>query len=204
MKKLLLVLVGLIGSLNVMAHNPLAARFELEATSPRVTLLHVYLSQTGLHQALLQHYPTTDFTSVSVEEYKRLAVTYLKEHVSLTADGVPLILGEGGIKVGSHETDFKFLVDNYPERVERLDVDIMAFTENEHHTSIFWWRRTAEKSKLILSVENGFRGQLGLSSAPVATRRVISGKVPVLLVMSLFGTVGLYYFTGRTGAELPA
>ena len=163
--RILILLLFLVTCLSTEAeaHNPLTARFELNATAPELTLLHVYVSQTGLHQALLKHYPDTNFTTISTPAYKQLAVAYVKEHVSLRTNETDLTLGEGGIKLGSHQTDFKFLVTRYPAQVEALRVRIDAFGENDHHQSVFRWKRGAESSKVVLSAENEYTGMLSAS-----------------------------------------
>lgn len=155
----LIVAIALVHS-SAMAHNPLTAKFELNAALQEGAILNIYLSQTGLHQALIKYYEQTDFATISANEYKKLAVQYLKKHIAITADTELLKIGEGGIKLGSHQTDLKFLIENYPSEVNDLEVNISAFNGNENHHSVFWWKRKDAKTKIILSAKNDFRGAL--------------------------------------------
>lgn len=147
---------------STMAHNPLTAKFELNATLQEKALLNIYLSQTGLHQTLIKYHKETDFTTISVNNYKKLAVQYLKNHIYIKAGNTLLSIGEGGIKLGSHQTNFKFLIENYPSEVNDLEVHINAFNENENHHSVFWWKRIDAKSKVVLSERNDFRAAFNL------------------------------------------
>ena len=187
----LLVIVCLSTGAN--AHNPLTARFELDATAPQLTLLHVYVSQTGLHQALLKHYPGTDFTTISIPAYKQLAVTYVREHISLSADGAKLTLGEGGIKLGNHQTDFKFLVGNYTGQVATLRARIDAFADNDHHQSVFQWTRAGGSSKAVLSAENAYTETLTASPSSSSPTWLALG-VGGVAVASLLLVVGFRHF----------
>lgn len=171
---------------NVRAHNPLTAKFELNAVSENGAILHVHLSQTGLHQALTKHYTKVDFKTIETTDYKELAVQYLKKHLTIVADETPLIIGEGGIKLGSHQTDFRFLVKNYPRNIEVLTVDINAFKENENHHSVFWWTTKEAKRKVVLSPKNNYKSSFGTgevleNSTNVLTSGMSWGSVALLL-----------------------
>lgn len=173
-KFLLIVAIALVYS-SAVAHNPLTAKFELNATLPEGAILNIYLSQTGLHQALIKYYKQTDFSTISTSEYKKLTVQYLKEHFALVADNEVLKIGEGGIKLGNHQTDLKFLIENYPSKVSNLEVYINAFKENENHHSVFWWKRKDAKTKIILSANNDFQGTLK-SSDRMSMKIAIANK----------------------------
>ena len=140
-----------------MAHNPLTAKFELDAIE-NGAILHIYLSQQGLHQALVKHYSDKDLTTISANEYKKIAVQYVKKHTGIAANQKLLALGEAGIKLGNHQTNFKFLINNYPAEVTDLDLHINAFQENENHHTMYWWKRKGTQAKVILSAKNEFRG----------------------------------------------
>ena len=161
MKKIFLIAVIALVSSRAMAHNPLTAKFELTADwKNNAAILNIYTSQAGVHEALIKHYTQIDFTSIEINEYKKLIVQYLKKHILIHADDILLEIGEGGIKLGNHQTDLKFLIENYPSEVNTLKVEINAFQENEDHHSVFWWKTKNAKSKLILSDKNEFQGIL--------------------------------------------
>lgn len=170
--RLLPLLLACCLSTGLHAHNPLTAKFELDATHPGLTVLHVYTSQTGLHQALLARYPATDFTTIATDAYKQLAVEYLRGHIHLEADGMVLPPAEGGIKLGSHQTDFKFLLPGYPQAVQTIWVRIDAFAENEHHQSVFWWKHPAGSEKVVFRESNEYTGTLSLINDAALTTQL--------------------------------
>lgn len=189
MRSLSLIL-ALALSISLGAHNPLTAKFELNASLPQGAVLNIYLSQAGLHQALLKHYTNIDLSTLSENAYKQLCVRYLKEHTALQADKTSLQLGEGGIKLGHHQTDLKFFIENYPPEVHKLKVHISAFQENGNHHSVFWWKKQAEESKLILSKSNAFQGELGI---PVQIAAV-GNKTQIPLILVLLMGLGVLVF----------
>ena len=162
MKKLLLIWVGMLMiSHTIQAHNPLVSRFELKASLEQGALLDIYLTQAGVHNALEKTYPKLDFTKLSIEAYKKLVVKYIRAHTELIADGKTLTIGVGAIKLGNHETDLRFYIQNYPEKVKKLVVNIDAFKENENHQTIFWWYTPEKTDKVILSAKNDYTYQFG-------------------------------------------
>lgn len=164
MKKIIIIVAIALSTLSAMAHNPLTAKFELSTSSQDFALLNIYLSQTGLHQALIKFYTDIDFETISEKSYKELTVDYIKAHTQIKADDVKLIINEGGIKLGSHQTDLKFLIKNYPSSVDEISVTIDAFKQNENHHTVFWWKDSNRKRKVILSENNAFSGDINLSN----------------------------------------
>ncbi|MBT8191121.1 MAG: hypothetical protein HKO89_00470 [Saprospiraceae bacterium] len=187
MKYILLVVSIFLLCFNVMGHNPLTAKIELKATNERGAVLGIYLSQTGLHQALIKKYDEVDFESMAVHDYKELIVKYMKEHVELKADKQPLTIGEGGISLGNHQTDLKFFIDNYPGQTRSLDIHINAFEENDNHHTVFWWKRPDGKSKVILSKKaNDFRAILTEGSGDSMYAIVETGNNVWYLIVGVF------------------
>ncbi|MEM1319605.1 MAG: hypothetical protein AAGG75_05075 [Bacteroidota bacterium] len=156
----LIIAVALAGS-SAMAHNPLTAKFELKALPQGGAILNIYLSQVGLHQALTTHFQDTDFTTISSTAYKQLAVQYIKEKTHLRADGRPLLIGEGGIKLGHHQTDLKLAIEQYPNVVKQLEIKVDCFSENGNHHSVFWWKTPGRQAKVVLSKRNHYQATLG-------------------------------------------
>lgn len=190
----LIVAIALVYS-SAMAHNPLTAKFELNTNLQKGAILNVYTSQTGVHQALIKYYTQIDFTAITENEYKVLVVEYIKKHLSIKADDTPLIIGEGGIKLGNHQTDLKFLIENYPNKVSSLQVILNAFEENENHHSVFWWKTKEGKSKVILSAKNGFQGTINYGqddNSVLVSKHEINNLHIILLISSFILLLGVY------------
>ncbi|GEM_PF-3947296 len=156
-----LTLVFFFGVFAVFAHNPLTSRVELHANFEKGALLDIYLTQAGVHNALTANYPDVAFGEMELDEYKGYIIRYLKERIQLVADGNLLEVGGGAIKLGTHQTDVKLYVTNYPDHAAQLEVKIDAFKENGHQQTVFWWYTPEETSKAVLSKNNDFRASFG-------------------------------------------
>ena len=156
MKRVIIFLLILIVSIQTMhAHNPLSAMYYLEVKE-NINILNINLSQNGLNEALKKQYSKIDFEELSATEYKQLAVNYLKENFHLDINGQAIKLLEGGLKLGKHQTDAKFIVSGLPKTFENLNVKIEAFIENEHHQTVFSLFLNGNTSKVILNENNNY------------------------------------------------
>ncbi|WP_281615187.1 hypothetical protein [Flammeovirga sp. SubArs3] len=155
MNKIIFLIVGLCLSYGVKAHNPLSAKFYLEKQDSQ-GLLSIYLSQDGVDAALLKAYGEKEFENYTVGQYKSLIVRYIKEKFKLNINGKEIILLDGGIKLGKHQTDLKFITTEVPSKIHTLKVQIEAFSENEDHQSLFVYKIGESNGKAILSNRNDF------------------------------------------------
>jgi len=137
------------------AHNPLSAMYYLEVKED-INLLNINLSQNGLNEALKKQYSKINLEELTNTEYKQLAVNYLKENFHLEINGNTINLLEGGLKLGRHQTDAKFIVSELPKTFENLNVKIEAFIENEHHQTIFSLLLNGKTSKVILNQNSNY------------------------------------------------
>ena len=192
MKLFLLIIVIVLAPASAMTHNPLTAKFELDVLKEGA-LLNISTSQTGLHQALIKYYPKIDFSTISVRDYKKLTVAYLKKHLFLTTGDTILKIGKGGIKLGSHQTDLKFLIENYPKNVENLEVKIDAFRENENHHSVFWWNKISGRSKVVLSEKNDFQSAFQGVEQVMLNASMPTNGLWLLGLTSLLSAIFVFY-----------
>ncbi|CAM4295328.1 hypothetical protein [Zobellia nedashkovskayae] len=137
------------------AHNPLSATYYLEVKQ-ELGILNVSVSQAGFQEALNKHYPEVEFDKLSAIEYKKLAVDYIKGNFNLTVNGNQVQLLNGGLKLGDHQTDLKFITSDLPEAFNTLAIKIDAFKENEHHQTVFSLSLNGVSDKVILSEKNNY------------------------------------------------
>lgn len=171
------------------AHNPLSAMYYLEVED-NLGILNISLSQVGLNEALIKHYPDTELGELSDLEYKQLAVHYIKDNFSLKINKNEVVLSNGGLKLGDHQTDLKFVIANLPEQFNSLDVQIDAFKENENHQTVFSLSLKGNTDKVILSKNNQYSSSVVFEdNKMVANSRKFNTSylwfialVPVLLV----------------------
>lgn len=187
---LMALLFGL--SLGLQAHNPLAASYYIEVNKD-LSVLHIYLAQAGVEQALLQHHSSKQLSTMPPAEYKQVIVNYVRDNFSLQADQKNVTLGAGGVKLGTHQTDLKFLLEGIDAVPVELEINIPAFAENEYHQSVFSYSLYGKKGKAILSADNNYGANIILDKQAVATTFRAWALVGLLLV----GTSALFFVQRR-------
>ncbi len=140
-----------------MAHNPLSARFEL-VVGEAISVLTINFSQDGLHSGLQKQCPNIALEKIDRQYYKELLTAYVKQHIQLSTPQGPIRIGEGGIRLGNHQTDLRFAIADVPTDMQQLQVSITCGIENEHHQNLFWLVVNGQKHKLILDERNGYVG----------------------------------------------
>ena len=156
---LIFCLLGIMSFNSALAHNPLSAMYYLEVKDG-LGILNISLSQAGFYEALTKHYPELELDQLSDVDYKQLAVGYVKNNFFLRVNGNQIILLHGGLKLGNHQTDLKFVTSELPEVFNTLDVTINAFRENDHHQTIFSWSLDGFTDKVILTENNDYRASV--------------------------------------------
>jgi len=150
--------------------------------------LSVYLSQTGVSQALEKKYGQEMIQQQTPLEYKELLVDYIKNNFDLNIDGQKIELLDGGIKLGNHQTDLKFILTPFAKEVETIKINIPAFQENEKHQTIFSYNLYGLVDKAILSYKNDYTATITLGEQENISTTVI---VVVISSFILLLTLGL-------------
>lgn len=173
-----------------LGHNPLSARYHLEA-GEQASLLTVNLSQDGVNQALLQTHDQQELEGMDQKQFEELIVDYVKRNFSLSVNDQEITLQKGGIKLGSHQTDLKFVLPAFTEQIEHIDVDIPAFNENENHQTIFSYNIAGRAEHVILSLNNNYKSSINFQIAAASANSylwLISLGVISLIVIILMKT----------------
>lgn len=161
MKNIIIALVFIISPFLSFGHNPLSAKYHLEA-GEKVSLLTINLSQDGVNQVLLKAYSEKELEALSQNEFKALIVNYIKSNFSLSFDKKEIKLKEGGVKLGSHQTDLKFVLPPVSSEVEQIEIHIPAFKENDNHQTIFSYKTNRKADYEILSSKNNYQSTIML------------------------------------------
>lgn len=180
MRNLILGLILVISPLFLTAHNPLSSTYYLEVNED-VNILNIYLSQAGLNKAIIKKYSKEKVDEMSIEGYKQVLVDYLKDNFQLVVNGERIELLEGGIKLGNHQTDLKFVVSSFPLEIQKVFIEIPAFQENDHHQTIFSYNLYGEVDKVILREENDYKAEILFGEQPKSW--VIIGALMILLLV---------------------
>ncbi|WP_158978718.1 hypothetical protein [Cellulophaga sp. L1A9] len=193
MKKYMLFLLFTVLSFSsLLAHNPLSALYYLELKD-NLGILSISVSQDGLNEALKKQYLTEDFTTITTEKYKELAVRYIKDHFDLTLNNEVFLLNDRGIKLGNHQTDFKFLTDNLPKDIRTIAISIDAFGENDQHQTIFSVALGTLKDKVILNVDNDYKATLHVENNKLV-KESYRGTKHLGLLLAILVLLSLAYF----------
>lgn len=169
------------GTSTVAAHNPLSARYHFEAGS-LASELTINLSQDGLNKALLEHHERQILEELSRQSFKELIVAYVKDNINLSINGRSLKLGAGGIKLGDHQTDLRFVLPAFRESIDEIDVNISAFRENDQHQTVFSYEVEGKTGHVILQESNDYDTTIVLHA---------SGDNSIFYLLALAGGITL-------------
>lgn len=162
------------------AHNPLSARYYIE-TTPSGSVLTINLSQSGINHLMTKKFDEDFFENVDEKAWKELIVNYIKEKFTLKVDGEKVVLGKGGIRLGSHQTDLKFVLPFISTESKDISIDIPAFKENGEHQTIFAYNINGKTDKVILSEQNNYKAHINLTGNPIKAESTTNSKWLILL-----------------------
>lgn len=151
------------------AHNPSQSSLTFSIYA-QTGFLELSLAQYGIEQALVKKYPDLDLKVIEQKDFKELLVEYLKETIMISANGQPLKIGRGVIKLGNHQTDLKFQVDNIPEELNMIEVDAHCFHENKNHQNFFTLIYKDLNARDKLSQENNFKSLFTISASEMRVK----------------------------------
>lgn len=179
-------LIVLISPIYLSAHNSLSAKYYLNVNE-QVSLLSIHLSQVGVHAMMKKQYGD-QLEDMSVTEYKEALVSYVKTRCDLFVGDQKIILNQGGIKLGSHQTDLKFLVEVPSIARQNMSVSIPAFKENDLHQTVFAYNINGVKGKAILSQKNDYQSDIIFNKSLVESKSswLLFSIIAVLAMVSLF------------------
>lgn len=187
MTKLLIGCFFLICPIFLFAHNPLSAKYYLEHNE-KGTFLSIYLSQTGVDKAFNKKYGQEIIQQKTALEYKELLVQYIKSNFNLKIDNQKIELLDGGIKLGNHQTDLKFILSPFAKDIETININISAFQENEKHQTIFSYNLYGLVDKAILSHKNDYTATIILNEEKKDNKTLlVSSSIGVVVLLLLFG-----------------
>lgn len=154
----------LLGVFSSFGHNPLSARYFLEVNE-NATILTINLSQDGINNVLIEKLGKETFNQLELEQLKEQIFQYIRSNFYLSIDGEIIPLQEGGIKLGNHQTDLKFILSPLLQRPESIKIDIPAFQENDHHQSIFSYSIYGLNDHVVLDSSNNYKSIISFSNS---------------------------------------
>ncbi len=155
MKKLILIVALVFAVCNANAHNPETASVYVKPING-IWVMQLSFSQTGVHNALTKSYTDIDWNTISTNEYKTKFISYLKEHLDLDVDGQHIAITSGGIKLGSHQTDVKLLLPDFPNEFKSVTANFDILNENSNQNTVVSFQNGEKSVRKILNNKNGF------------------------------------------------
>lgn len=137
------------------AHNPNTSSVVVSPING-VWVIQYTISQEGANIALNEFYKDVDLQNITQTEYKKLYIKYIKEHTSLVVNNTKISLASGGIKLGSHQTDMKFLLPNFPKDFSDIQLKLNIFKENKGQHTVVKFTENDKSFRKVLNHDNNF------------------------------------------------
>ncbi|MEM9338819.1 MAG: hypothetical protein AAGA66_08840 [Bacteroidota bacterium] len=148
------------GAFSVTAHNAKISTLTLRDTGVG-WIIEMAFAQSSIDAEMKRQYDEESLQQLSEAAYKKTVVKYIKDHFYLKVDEIEVSLREGGIMMGDHQTDLKFVLPEIPNHPQTIEAHIPFFESSFNHTNIFRVYRGGDRmTRTFLSSENdfGFRG----------------------------------------------
>lgn len=143
------------------AHNVQQSSFKL-LFSKEKNFLDIVLSQYGIEQAMLKAYPSFNLEESDSQRFKELLVRHIKENFQVKVNGESLVLGRGAIRLGSHQSNIRFRVNNAIDSIDTIEATVTCFSENEKQRNILKIQSDNFYERVILSESNHYTTQLAV------------------------------------------
>lgn len=155
MRKLFVLIVFLLSSQMGICHNSKISTYTLVNTG-KGWYVEMAFAQSTI-DAVMQEQFGYELEGMSRDEYKANVIDYIKRHFELVANGEIISLGEGGILLGNHQTDMKFVLPGMPINLVSLDAQLSAFENSHNHTNILRvYENEKRLGRFFLSSDNDF------------------------------------------------
>ncbi len=125
-----------------------------------VWTVHFSFAQAGVDYSLSKYLGNNSLDTLNADSYKEYLADYIKSHFSLVIDNKSIPLGSGGIKLGNHQTDIRFLIPEFPEKYEHLFLHIPLFEEKINQHNMVRINEGENTVRMVLKHTNNFEWEL--------------------------------------------
>ena len=152
---------------SIIAHNSKIATYTLRDTGSG-WFIEMNFAQAAIDAQMLKMYGEEQLAEISDEEYKKLFLDYLRGNFDFEVDGKKVNLVSGGILLGSHQTDVKFVLPEIPARPKNMSIFLPMFEEVHNQTNLFRIYRGGDRfTKFFLSADNNFSAQMEFADGDI-------------------------------------
>ncbi len=196
MNRLVIGLIIMTTSFQLVAHNAKIATFNMRQFDG-VWVLEMAFAQASLDGVIRESLSQEEIDQLSQDELKVWLVDYVRKNVFIKSEFINSIeLGEGGIRLGSHQTDFKFILHDLPSNPGEVEMVMPICSNSRNHTSLLRIFYGDQMHKIFLSSDNDFTTRISidngmLEKVEARTSQALSSWwlllfSPVLLLMGRF------------------
>lgn len=195
-----LIIIGLIGlCARVMAHNPQIVTYTIR-NQYNIWLVEASFPQVSVQNALIKSHGKNEVNNYDEATYRNKIINLFREVIQLSANNRKLMLGDAAIKLGSHQTDVKFMIKNFPNHLDEfnLTVEIESLPFNEKQQNIVRVIAYDQMERQILSKSNTYKGAFRLTKDGIYKLDIKSEEnnmnTLILSITLVFATVILAVF----------
>lgn len=155
LKSLLFFSLSVLSLLEI-EHDPNLATVTIKQEKG-VWIFTMSCAQAGLHEAIASNHPELKNTPITETAYKEAVVEYVKKTVEFTAnDFGEVTFGQGGVRLGPHQSDVKFELLNMPDDIKRFKIVIRTMGENAQHVNLVKVFLASKPERLLLDRSNNY------------------------------------------------
>ncbi len=155
LKKYILLMTLAMITFMANAHNP-NSTFVVFSPNNGIWTAHFMIAQEGANISLAEFYKGQNLSELPLDQYKKKYIDYIKSKFRLEIDGKNIPLSSGGIKLGNHQTDIRFLLNEFPQNYEKVYLKMPLFEENEYQNTIVRFLEGSKKFRKVLKPGNNF------------------------------------------------
>ncbi len=192
MSKIWTLFFGLILCVNGQAHSLSTTAIDLYKVNG-LWVAQFTISQEGANIALEETWGQS-LQSFDAQEFKEKYITYIKERVHLSSNDQTIYLGEGGIKLGAHETKMTFMLPDLAPDFDQLNMHIPLFESLEGQHTIVRIDTEEGQVKAILKSSNSFKAYFSRGEINYLSTLNVNSYIWLGLgVVFIFALVLFYY-----------
>ncbi|MEP5614086.1 MAG: hypothetical protein ABJP45_17675 [Cyclobacteriaceae bacterium] len=176
------------------AHNAKISTLTLRDTGAG-WIIEMAFAQATIDAEMLRFHTKEELEEFPRKEYQDKVVEYVRDHFSLIVDGRNVALQDGGIMLGSHQTNLKFVLPEIPDQPRHMEAFLPMFGTSYNHTNIFRiYRGEGTMTKFFLSSDNEFRTSFELTPEGIVEAESREEARSYASLKTLF-TISILFFT---------
>jgi len=118
-------------------------------------IVHISFARSAANYSIAE-YSKISNDALKDEVFKKQLISYVKSHFKLSIDDEIISIGSGGIKLGNHQTDLRFIIPSFPKNYKTIKISIPLFKENKNQHTVVRLKDDQYEFRKILNHSNEF------------------------------------------------